>query len=60
MYLVFFFFFIRFFFKLLSGKEFSWNPFSFKWLISFYKLLILLIFKKIINFFNFFKNMFFN
>jgi hypothetical protein len=59
MYLVFFFFFVRFFFKILSGKEFSWNPFSFKWAISFYKLLILLIFKKINNFFTYLK-FFFN
>jgi hypothetical protein len=55
MYLVFLFFFIRFFFKLWNGKEFSWNPFSFKWLISFYKLILILFFKKLFYFFNFFK-----
>jgi hypothetical protein len=60
MYLVFLFFFIRFFFKLWSGKEFSWNPFSFKWLFSFYKLVLFLFFKKISHFFNYFKKLIFN
>jgi hypothetical protein len=60
MYLVFLFFFIRFFFKLWSGKEFSWNPFSFKWLFSFYKLILFLFFKKVYSFFNYLKISFFN
>lgn len=55
MYLVFLFFFIRFFFKLWSGKEFSWNPVSLKWLISFYRLILILFFKKLFYFLNFFK-----
>ncbi len=60
MYLVFLFFFIRFFLKLWNGKEFSWNPFSLKWLISFYKLLLILAFKKVFYFLNFFKKFLFN
>ena len=60
MYLVFFFFFLRLFFKLWSGKEFSWNPLSFKWLISFYKLILILIFKKLNNILIFFRKFFFN
>lgn len=59
MYLVFLFFFIRFFFKLWSGKESSWNPLSIKWLISFYKLVLFLFFKKIYYFFNSLKRLFF-
>lgn len=57
MYLVFLFFFIRFFFKLWNGKEFSWNPLSLKWIISFYKLILFLFFKKISNLINFLYNL---
>jgi hypothetical protein len=57
MYFVFLFFFLRFFFKLWNGKEFSWNPLSFKWSISFYKLILFLFFKKISNLLNFFYNL---
>jgi hypothetical protein len=59
MYLVFLFFFIRFFFKLWSGKESSWNPLSVKWLFSFYNLNLILFFKKISYIFNSLKKLFF-
>jgi hypothetical protein len=60
MYLVFLFFFLRFFFKLSNSNESSWNPLSLKWLISFYKLILFLILKKINFFFKFFKKLIFN
>ncbi len=37
MYLVFLFFFIRLFFKIMEFESFSWNIISLKWLIFFYK-----------------------
>lgn len=38
MYLVFLFFFCRLFIKLLNKDNFSWNIFSFKWALCFYKI----------------------
>ena len=58
MYLVFLFFFIRLFLKLLNSKESYWNPLSLKWLISFYKLLFILLYKKINNILYFFKKIY--
>jgi hypothetical protein len=55
MYLVFLFFFLRLFLKIMDAKEFSWNPLSLKWLVHFYKLLAILLikfFKNLIKFLN--------
>jgi hypothetical protein len=57
MYLVFLFFFLRVFLKLLNHKEYFLNPFSFNLLFSFYKLIIILFFKKINLIFNFLKKL---
>ena len=47
MYIVFFCFFSRLFFKLTSDANFSWNMFSFKWLFFFYQNLISLSIKNL-------------
>lgn len=51
MYLVFLFFVCRLFLKLMDGKKFSWNALSIKWLIFFYKTLVILLIKTVNNFF---------
>lgn len=43
MYLVFLFFFARLYLKLLNGKHSAWNLFSFKWLLCFYKSILILL-----------------
>jgi len=45
MYLVFLFFFCRLFLRIMDGEESSWNILSLKWLIHFYKSLIILLLK---------------
>lgn len=52
MYLVFLFFGCRTFLKITEYNQFSWNMFSFKWLIFFCKTLVILI----INFYKYFIN----
>jgi hypothetical protein len=52
MYLVFLFFFCRLFLKVTDANYSSWNAISFKWLIFFYKTLLILI----LNFFYFLIN----
>ena len=56
MYLVFLFFFLRLFLRILDIKESSWNPFSLKWLLMFYRIIFLLLLKYISIFIKFFKN----
>lgn len=56
MYLVFLFFILRLFLKLLSDKNYSWNVFSLK----FFFFYIFTIFKLILKKFNYFFNYFFN
>lgn len=58
MYLVFFFFACRLFLKIMDGKKSSWNAISLKWLIFFYKTLIILVIKSIKNFYKFFNKKF--
>jgi hypothetical protein len=52
MYLVFLFFFIRLFIKIMNNNKSSWNSLSIKWLLNFYKILIVLFFKFIKNLFS--------
>jgi hypothetical protein len=49
MYLVFLFFFIRLFLKIMNNNKSSWNSLSIKWLLNFYKTLVILFFKFIKN-----------
>ena len=51
MYLVFLFFSLRLFLKIINFDNFSWNILSLKWLINFYQILIILVIRKIKNFF---------
>lgn len=46
MYLVFLFFILRFFLKLINVENLSWNPFSLNWILVFYKNLLNLLIKK--------------
>lgn len=50
MYLVFLFFSLRLFLKIMDGKRFSWNILSLKWFFLFYKTLVALFAKFFFNF----------
>lgn len=52
MYIVFLFFFLRLFLKIMNNEEFSWSIISLKWLIHFYQILMTLVFKKIFYLFS--------
>jgi hypothetical protein len=56
MYLIFLFFFIRLFLRILNIKESTWTPFSLKWFYSYYRTLFLLFSRFIFLFIKFFKN----
>lgn len=47
MYLVFLFFSLRLFLKIMSVKDFNWNFLSLKWILNFYKILILFLINNI-------------
>jgi hypothetical protein len=51
-YLVFIFFSIRLFFKIINAKIFSWNFISFKWLVNYIKTFIIIFIKCFKNIFN--------
>lgn len=55
MYLVFLFFSLRLFLKMMDGKKFSWNAFSLKWFFTFYGSLFILVKKFFTNIFKIFK-----
>ena len=55
MYLVFLFFFCRLFLKLLDANQSTWNPFSFKWLITFYRNLFIVFLNYLSYFFDLIK-----
>lgn len=52
MYLVFLFFFLRLFLKIMDNGKSSWNILSLKWLINFYQILFSLLIKYIYKIFN--------
>lgn len=52
MYLVFLGFFFKLFLKLFDSEKYSYNPFSYKWFLQFFKIIFFLIIR-------FFKNLFF-
>lgn len=58
MYLVFLFFFIRLFFKIMDANQSTWNPFSLKWLSLFYRNLFIIILNWIKYTFKFFNKLF--
>jgi hypothetical protein len=45
MYVVFLCFFLRLFLRIASTEAFSWNIISWKWLVFFYKTIVVLIFR---------------
>lgn len=53
MYLVFLFFFIRLFFKIMDNGKTSWNVLSLKWLFYFYQIVSILAIKKVFKTFKF-------
>lgn len=58
MYIVFTFFFCRLFLKITDANQSTWNPFSFKWLIFFYRNLFFMFLKYLNYILNLIKNFF--
>ena len=58
MYLVFLFFFSRLFLKITDANQSTWNPFSLKWLIFFYRNVLIILLNWFCYFFNYFKKLF--
>lgn len=58
MYLVFLFFFIRLFLKVTDANQSTWNPFSLKWLIFFYRNIFIILLNSLRYLLNFFKKIF--
>jgi hypothetical protein len=55
MYLVFLFFFVRLFLKITDANESTWNPFSLKWLIYFYRNIFIIFLNWLTYVWSFFK-----
>ncbi len=58
MYLVFLFFFVRLFLKITDANQSTWNPFSLKWLIFFYRNIFVIFLNWLYSFFNLLKKLF--
>ena len=58
MYLVFLFFFMRLFLKITDANQSTWNPFSLKWLIFFYRNIFFIFLNWFYYFFNIIKKLF--
>jgi hypothetical protein len=54
MYLVFLFFFLRLFLKIMDNGQTSWNVLSLKWLLYFYQTLAIISFKNLYKLYKFF------